>query len=1494
MGYESGLDAVEIVTQAAIKKANFDKTIQAQILSCVDATIGKYRCRYQDSVFCAYSATANTSYSNGSDVYILVPGGDFGRDKTILGSTKKLGINYISQAEGDEAYDLVGNNCVSATSVFYLDTGIREYSYKIYQAGAISAVNIDTALLERYIHQSSSLIVGAYIKTSIPPARQARGHYGIRYNLRFKDNATGKNVIRPYVVDEDCMVDNPYRLPQDTRQYQIFDIDGSNFIRVESIEIFCNEFPGSEGESHELLTDGDIRLSSLEICGAVRQSDDEINGISISFYTPQGTYFSDDVVEKDYKTIQAIVKVRGKKVDTESQKIPFYWGREDIRINAKSKLYNKQLGRGWRCENEYNVTKDATETDEAVIEWVDGTDTFILNREDATARENRIKVAIKYDETIITKEITITNLANSIPELTIESSDGTQFYHDIGHPDLTCFVRGVERNDYQYIWGYENNTGAFYDLDETSALNEEYDALIAERADLLADIDAGKKFQNAETAHLQELNEAIYQFNFIQRVEGNHVWDVQIAEITNFRTFKCAVYNELGVFLGTASIKLLNSLGKDNLYSLVINNGSEVFQYNENGVAPTSSSVENPQEIQALTFSIYNNLGQLIEEDVINNPANCQYKWCIPIKNTLLVDTMPKKPPAPTDGEYNYYENNPVFVYGIARNYDIRKQKNQIKLVVNFKGMTLTAETSFTFAKQGEPGTNGTEYLVRLIPNTTMNNPPQYPMVTKAGSRYFINYGIDSGNSEDEISPNTPKEFFIAQFWKNGEIVWDSKTGTREGFDVNPIVTWGVLTNEYGRLGNDESAFTVASDGKISYKGDFLAADITSPRANIIKCTLTLDKKTYYATIPIVCAWVLNENFRVDLKEYTGWRYAIYSADGVYPQYDNSTPFEFEIQQKLNGVWDYISLADSSTGLAIEYEVDEVGDVKSEIDTTHITQEHLIEIIRNVKAREKLQKNQWNAKPRDYYDGHCVNAAITCVYKQNNVIVGRINVPIHFLLNKYGLSYLNDWDGNSISIDESAGNGGVILAPQMGAGRKDDNNRFTGVLMGEVKYSDRKEQIGLFGFESGSRSFFLNSENGSAIFGKENKGQIIIDPKNDNAMLYSYSFWKSYNPDTGLPRSYSQGNRRGEGLLIDLTKPEIVYGSGNFVVNEEGHAHIAGGGDIAGWVISQTELYSDISEVDGRITLSAGTYDEEQGKVVGPGKIFSHSHKELTSTGNGFYLSHDGFSLGSKLKFTEEGKAYIGEGAVSGIGSYWTIDGNAARSYIAYGTAGDPVWIPANDPNGTAAKIYLGTDGLSLGTKFSVSPQGDLIAFSGEIGGWTISENSLESENIELHSDGSITTKNETWWITKEGEAHFTNVLELPENNTYIGDQNLQQYIEENSGAKFLWPNLIDDDPIADGASNKVLEWDFESDVGAEIAITATFAFNIILTVVNDTYSDAELTVTYKLDDVILESYTEIYGDGDHILTVSHILKIETAGIHALTMEIAMNGGSLN
>jgi len=43
---------------------------------------------------------------------------------------------------------------------------------------------------------------------------------------------------------------------------------------------------------------------------------------------------------------------------------------------------------------------------------------------------------------------------------------------------------------------------------------------------------------------LADKEAAIYQYNFIQRVKGNKIFDVQIKNITSFGTFKCSVFKQ--------------------------------------------------------------------------------------------------------------------------------------------------------------------------------------------------------------------------------------------------------------------------------------------------------------------------------------------------------------------------------------------------------------------------------------------------------------------------------------------------------------------------------------------------------------------------------------------------------------------------------------------------------------------------------------------------------------------------------------------------------------------------------------------------------------------------------------------------------------------------------------------------------------------------------------------------------------------------------------
>lgn len=371
------------------------------------------------------------------------------------------------------------------------------------------------------------------------------------------------------------------------------------------------------------------------------------------------------------------------------------------------------------------------------------------------------------------------------------------------------------------------------------------------------------------------------------------------------------------------------------------------------------------------------------------------------------------------------------------------------------------------------------------------------------------------------------------------------------------------------------------------------------------------------------------------------------------------------------------------------------------------------------------------------------------------------------MLNRYELSHLNDWDGNSIKISN---NEGYILAPQMGAGRKEPDNSFTGVLMGEVKKSNHSN-VGLFGYSGGQRSFFLNSENGSAIFGKSTDGQVIIDPNVNRALIYSSNFWKdnAYNEQTGLIdfdttdsfyKNYRKDNfeaktddtdkATGQGLLIDLTAPQIYAGNGHFyLTNTDGR--------IAGWAFSNHTLFSVSSDkgssaYTGIVMTVSPRLDDPTVPNIGDlkGRIFLGGHNNFKSTADGFCLSERGLSIGSKVRISANGVAEFG----NLNGKHWTISGDSTESdtysYISYG-----------DKN-TSGSVYIGTDSIVLGhDAFSVNNTGYLVSNSGKIGNWTISNTSLSSGNIVISSGGSIYNSTGSWGIQSGGNAYFTNVTAL-------------------------------------------------------------------------------------------------------------------------------------
>lgn len=393
--------------------------------------------------------------------------------------------------------------------------------------------------------------------------------------------------------------------------------------------------------------------------------------------------------------------------------------------------------------------------------------------------------------------------------------------------------------------------------------------------------------------------------------------------------------------------------------------------------------------------------------------------------------------------------------------------------------------------------------------------------------------------------------------------------------------------------------------------------------------------------------------------------------------------------------------------------------------------------------------------------------------------------PIVMTFNRYELSAITGWDGNKLYTGEG-NTGSYLYAPQVGAGKKEGDGSFTGIVIGNRRINN-KEEIGLFGFYQGIETIKLDAETGSAAFGKSGGGQVIIDPSSNKAIIKS----GNYEEKTST--------KQGAGMQIDLTTPEIRFGSGNFVVNANGEITAKGGGSIAGWKITDTQLHSDVTETNGRITLDAGT-TKDGATTYG---IYSHNHKSLSSRSKGFYLSQDGLSIGKSIEISSAEDGVIKVGRLSGT-RYWTIGGtsndddNKNYSYISYNTNIFNSTNLENSDNynigGSSGQIYIGTNGLRLGNKFAVDSDGNLVAKhliaknGGVIAGWEITSTSLRKKNssnkgIRIKSNGNITggvfigdnweldENNDYWEIKPNGSATFKNITAT--GNIYTGNGNI-------------------------------------------------------------------------------------------------------------------------
>lgn len=356
-------------------------------------------------------------------------------------------------------------------------------------------------------------------------------------------------------------------------------------------------------------------------------------------------------------------------------------------------------------------------------------------------------------------------------------------------------------------------------------------------------------------------------------------------------------------------------------------------------------------------------------------------------------------------------------------------------------------------------------------------------------------------------------------------------------------------------------------------------------------------------------------------------------------------------------------------------------------------------------------------------------------------------------LDTYGNEAINGWNGEGIDRVED-GIKSYILAPQIGAGEKDSQNRFTGVVMGK---DTARDKIGLYGYQKGINTFGL-MEDGVAYFGaKSGGGQIVVD--GTQAHIYGGGQYPA-----GSDKEQVGGNAEN-GMSIYLanlnpSKPQDQYAikiaKGIFNVMydgsltatsaditgiieaKEGYIGCSGRRTKDGWHIETNRISSGSGNNTVALDSSADSYFRIWAGASSPGTAYNASlsaDKKITSPAK-FVVTKDGFVYMRDCFI--KGRLEASEGKIGG----WTILNNRLVS------DGKKIGLASNGTYRFWANADIGGDITDTpiftgGSYFYVKSNGEMscknanirgtvYAEKGTIGGWYINNNRLEN------SDGSV------------------------------------------------------------------------------------------------------------------------------------------------------------
>lgn len=268
----------------------------------------------------------------------------------------------------------------------------------------------------------------------------------------------------------------------------------------------------------------------------------------------------------------------------------------------------------------------------------------------------------------------------------------------------------------------------------------------------------------------------------------------------------------------------------------------------------------------------------------------------------------------------------------------------------------------------------------------------------------------------------------------------------------------------------------------------------------------------------------------------------VYNSDGVNPTYYKNPYKIFRRKEEIDANGNVIHEADSEvtsvTWKIIYYK--ENGDIMTPADWGQPQYAVLQSYMPKLNERNCLIPCHIFLENNG---STMVYPVVTCEDEDAVVIWAQ---PIYCMKNRYASFMVNKWDG-SLVIDEE---NGTIMSTMVGAGRKNSENQFEGVLLGDVGSAseDNATGVGLYGFHNGAQSFNFNVD-GTAFIGKSGRGRIKFDGNKGTITSASYEQTRSKPQSAGMMIDLDDG-------VIDMRGAKLDTDSGEYVADTQSNIHI--------------------------------------------------------------------------------------------------------------------------------------------------------------------------------------------------------------------------------------------------------------------------------------------------------------------------------------------------